>query len=94
MPIGSAMLMQWKENPNLIFTDYPIEMGKTPTEAHSGLKHLIDALVEEIREDASLSSVIFVIFTAAQGDSKKLDSNTLWFMQLFHEMKADVCNLL
>ena len=30
-----------------------MEPGRTPTEAHTGLKNLIDALVEEIREDTA-----------------------------------------
>ena len=39
---------------HFLFIDHhPSETGKTPTEAHSGLKHLISALVEEIQEDAS-----------------------------------------
>ena len=33
--------------------DHPVEPGKTPTEAHTGLKNLIDALVEEIKDDTS-----------------------------------------
>ena len=44
------------KKPNLILhlpIDQPVEPGKTPTEAHSGLKSLIDALVEEVREDVS-----------------------------------------
>ena len=38
---------------SLFIDHHPSETGKTPTEAHSGLKHLISALVEEIQEDAS-----------------------------------------
>ena len=43
--------VEWKYH--ILFTDHSTDRGKTPTEAHSGLKHLIDALVEEIRDDSS-----------------------------------------
>ena len=38
-----------------------MEPGRTPTEAHTGLKNLIDALVEEIREDTAFQ-VLFLAF--------------------------------
>ena len=36
-----------------LLIDHPVEPGRTPTESHTGLKNLIDALVEEIREDTA-----------------------------------------
>ena len=46
----------------ILFIDQPIENGKTPTEAHSGLKTLIDALVEEVNDDDEFQVYMICIF--------------------------------
>ncbi len=38
----------------LSLSDHPLGNDETPTEAHSGLKNLIEALVSEVREDPAL----------------------------------------
>ena len=45
----------------ILFIDQPIENGKTPTEAHSGLKTLIDALVEEVNDDDEFQVHLYIM---------------------------------
>ena len=54
-------------------TDHPVEPGRTPTEAHTGLKNLIDALVEEIREDTAfqVNTLLYQSFRTKAGSKKK-----------------------
>ena len=43
-----------------LLIDHPVEPGRTPTESHTGLKNLIDALVEEIREDTAFQVLSYL----------------------------------